>query len=283
MGGVLHKSTGILLALVAGVALAGQAPPATFPAQQRPPGDPALIERGNGIYGVYCRACHGPDLRGGDLGGPNLLRSQLVLNDQAGEAIGPVIREGRVPANGGTPMPPVQMGDEDVRAVAEYIHSVLRSAQPQGAPPRGSQVELNLLVGDARAGERYFARECASCHSTSGDLAGIGARLTNIEQLQNSWVAGRRLGSAAPDPARRVPKVTVRFADGRVEGGSLLRLDDFVVSFTASDGRYRSYTRRSAGIAAVQVDDPLLRHRQLWSVLSDKDMHDVTAYLATLK
>ena len=68
---------------------------ATFPAQQRPPGDPALIARGNGLYGVHCRACHGVDLRGGDQGGPNLLRSDLVLNDQAGELIVPVILNGQ--------------------------------------------------------------------------------------------------------------------------------------------------------------------------------------------
>ncbi|HUG72613.1 MAG TPA: c-type cytochrome [Steroidobacteraceae bacterium] len=270
------------MALTASSAFAGQAP-ATFPAQQRPPGDPALIERGGSIYGVYCRSCHGPDLRGGDLGGPNLLRSPLVLNDQAGEVIGPVIRDGRVPPAGGTPMPPMPMADGDVRAVAAYLHSVLRSAQPQGAPPRGAQVELNLLVGNAGAGERYFASQCAGCHSTSGDLAGIGTRLTNIEQLQNSWVAGRRMGSNSPDPTRRVPRVTVKFADGRSEAGSLLRLDDFVVSYTTAEGQYRSHLRRSAGLASVQVDDPLLRHRQLWSVLSDKDMHDVTAYLASIK
>jgi cytochrome c oxidase cbb3-type subunit 3 len=262
---------------------AGQAP-ATFPAQQRPPGDPALIERGAAIYGLSCRACHGPDLRGGDLGGPNLLRSQLVLNDTAGEAIGPVIREGRVPANGGTPMPPLQISDADLRAVAEYLHSVLRTAQPQGAPPRGEAIELNLLVGDARAGERYFNKECASCHSASRDLAGIGARLTSIEQLQNSWVAGRRLG--APAPIATAPggaRVALRFSDGRSEGGTLVRLDDFVVSFRDDAGRYRSYTRRSSGITQLQVDDPLARHRELWTLLKDSDMHDVTAYLATLK
>ena len=67
----------------------------TFPAQQRPPGDPEVIKRGNGLYGVYCRACHGTDLRGGDQGGPNLLRSQLVLNDQDGELILPVVQQGR--------------------------------------------------------------------------------------------------------------------------------------------------------------------------------------------
>ena len=182
--------SGILLAFAASASFAGQAPPATFPAQQRPPGDPALIERGGSIYGVYCRSCHGPDLRGGDLGGPNLLRSQLVLNDQSGEAIGPVIRQGRTPAGGGTPMPAVAMEDADVRAVAEYIHSVLRTAQPQGAPPRGEQKPLNLLVGNARSGERYFARSCASCHSATGDLKGIASRVEGIEQLQPAEFRG---------------------------------------------------------------------------------------------
>lgn len=272
----------LALVLAGGSAAAGQAPP-TFPAQQRAPGDPALIERGRGLYGLTCRACHGQDLRGGDLGGPNLLRSQLVLNDKAGEAIGPVIREGRVPAAGGNPMPPQPMSDADVRAVAEYIHSVVFTAQPQGAPP-AARVELNLLVGNARAGESFFRGNCASCHSPTGDLAGIGARLTNIEQLQNSWVAGRRMGApagAAPKPTR----VTVRFADGSQATGNLARIDDFVVSLTTDAGEYRSFTRRAGTprIAAVELNDPLAQHRALWLKLADKDMHDVTAYLATLK
>lgn len=277
----------LALALIAAAAVAGQAP-ATFPAQQRPAVDPALVERGGAIYGVYCRSCHGPDLRGGDLGGPNLLRSPVALNDVAGEAIGKVIREGRVPAGGGAPMPPVPMSDADVSAVATFIHSVLRSAQPQGAPPRSAAVELNLLVGNARAGERYFSRQCAGCHSATGDMAGIASRHTSIETLQNNWVAGRRqaAGFGAPPPgasARAVVRVSVKFADGRSEGGVLRRLDDFVVSFTDEAGRYRSYTRRSSGIIEVKVDDPLARHRELWTILTDKDMHDVTAYLATLK
>jgi len=281
---MLRAFTAMLLMVAVGSLSAGQAPPPAYPAQQRPAGDPALVQRGGAIYGIYCRSCHGPDLRGGDLGGPNLLRSRLVLNDQSGEVIGTVIREGRVPGGGGTAMPPATMNDDDVRAVAEYIHSVLRTAQPQGAPPRGAAVELDLLVGDAGAGRRYFERQCASCHAPDGDLAHIGARLGNIEQLQNSWVAGRRLGTAAPPgPDRRTPRVNVTFADGRVENGALLRLDDFVVSFTDADGRYRSYLRRSAGITGLEVKDPLLRHRELWSELRDSDMHDVTAYLATLQ
>jgi cytochrome c oxidase cbb3-type subunit 3 len=283
-GGIILRAViASLLACAASIASA-QLPP-TFPAQQRKAGDPALVERGNSLYGLYCRACHGPDLRGGDMGGPNLLRSQVVLNDNNGEQIGPVVRNGRVPAGGGTVMPPLPLADADISAVSEYIHSVLSTAQPQGAPPRGKAVELNLLVGNVRGGERYFKAQCASCHAANGDLAGIGTRLTNIGQLQDSWVGGRRVGPPADDGARRTPRVTVKFADGTQQSGRVARVDDFVVSFTSDDGAYHSYLRRSTApqLASVQVDDPLRQHRVLWTQLSDKDMHDVTAYLASLK
>jgi cytochrome c oxidase cbb3-type subunit 3 len=260
-----------------------------FPAHVRPEGDPAVIERGKTLYGTLCRACHGGDLRGGDIGGPNLLRSQLVLADQAGELIGPAVRDGRVPVGGGAAMPPQpQLAPSDLMAISEYIHSVTRTTQAQGGPPRGEPLELNLLVGNARNGEAYFRKECASCHSTSGDRAGIGTRVANIGQLQDSWVGGRRAvapGAAPADTARRTVRVTVRFADGSTQGGALSRIDDFIVSFTTDDGQYRSYTRRSGTprIASVQLNDPLAQHRLLWTKLTDKDMHDVTAYLASLK
>lgn len=280
-----------LLALAAGD-LHAQGIGQNFPAHVRPEGDPAVVERGRTLYGTLCRACHGGDLRGGDIGGPNLLRSQLVLNDQQGELISPVIRDGRVPVGGGTPMPPQpQLAEADLKAISEYIHSVARTTQPQGGPPRGEPLELNLLVGDARAGEAYFQKECARCHATTGDLAGIGTRVTNIGQLQDSWVGGRRAGAAGPpgapaaDNPRRTVRVTVKFSDGSQQSGALARVDDFVVAFTTSDGRYRSYLRRSATprIASVQLEDPLAPHRALWTRLTDKDMHDVTAYLAGVK
>ncbi|MBK6674948.1 MAG: cytochrome c [Proteobacteria bacterium] len=285
-----------LAALLAVLSLpidAAQAPPA-YPAQQRGPGDPVLAARGLTLYTSFCRACHGADMRGGDMGGPNLLRSQLVLGDKNGDAIGPVVRAGRVPAAGGTVMPPMPLPDDDVRALAEYMHSVVFTAQPQGAPPPGAAVALNLLVGNARAGERYFKAECASCHSTTGDLAGIGSRVPNIEQLQNNWVSGRRPAAAAPpgppgpavsaQTARSTVRVTVTLAGGEQVTGRLVRMDEFTVSLTTDAGDYRSFTRRGTPrVEAVRVDDPLAGHRALWTKLSNKTMHDVTAYLAGLK
>src|SRR5436190_22393655 len=141
----------------------------SFPAQQRKLADPAMIERGNTIYGINCRLCHGPDLRGGDMGGVNLLRSPIVLGDQEGELILPVVKNGRS-AEGRPPMPPLPLSEDDVKAVSAYIHSVAARMAGQGGPPPGEAKELNILVGNAAAGEKYFAANCASCHSATGDM-----------------------------------------------------------------------------------------------------------------
>ena len=158
----------------------------SFPAQQRPPGDPAVIARGSGLYGVYCRACHGVDLRGGDQGGPNLLRSDTVLNDQAGELIAPIVLKGR---QGVGIMPPTPVTPDDARAIAEYIHSVAATMRGQGNPPAGPPVVLNVLVGDPAAGQAYFNAKCATCHSATGDLRGIGGRMSDPTTLQNYWLS----------------------------------------------------------------------------------------------
>jgi cytochrome c oxidase cbb3-type subunit III len=265
---------------------------ATFPAQQRPPGDPVLIARGKQLFEVNCRLCHGADLRGGDMGGVNLLRSNLVLTDQHGELILPVVHNGRQ-TPGMPPMPPFpQIPDDDVKAIAEYIHSVAATMRGQGNPPPGSEpVVLNIVVGDANAGKTYFQAKCASCHSPTGDLQGIGMRYADPVQLQNSWVAGGggrggrgRGGAAAGGGAARGRDltVTVTQASGQKVEGRLDRLDDFLVVLTPADGVQRSF-RRDGDVPKVELHDPLAGHKQLLPVYTDKDIHDVTAYLVTLK
>jgi cytochrome c oxidase cbb3-type subunit 3 len=262
--------------------------PGVFPAQQRPPGDPAVVARGKALFGVTCALCHGADLRGGQLNGPNLLRSQLVLSDAAGELIMPVIRGGR-PDKG---MPPIPMPDEDARAVAEYIHSMTALSPRQGMPPPSeTPIVLDVLVGDAAAGRAYFDAKCATCHSPGGDLQGLATRVPDARALQNLWVSGGSAGGRggrgaagggpnAPNP--RAVTVTVTLPSGEKVEGRLLRIDDFFVSMTLADGAIRSFTRTGAR-PRVDVHDPLEPHRALLSVYTDKDMHDVTAFLATLK
>jgi cytochrome c oxidase cbb3-type subunit 3 len=261
----------------------------TFPAQQRPPGDPALVARGNTVYGIECRSCHGGDLRGGDLGGPNLLRSQVVLNDQEGELIHPIVAGSRQPQG----MPAIKMSDDDVKAVSAFIHSVVATSRGQGSPPAGPPVVLNVLVGDPVAGQKYFSAKCSACHSTTGDLAGIGARMPEAMLLQNLWVAGGTAprgrggagGAAAARgdaPTRRDVTAVVTVPSGQKVEGRLERIDDFYITVTPAGGIERTF-RRDGDVPKIEIRDPLEAHRNLLTVYTDKDIHDVTAFLATLK
>ena len=268
---------------------APQAPPqggrgrgGTFPAQQRPPGDPAQIAKGNQMYGVYCRACHGVDLRGGDQGGPNLLRSQIVLNDQDGESIMPIVQNGKQTPGLPTAMPPLPIPPDDIKAIATYIRSVLATARGQGSPPAGPPVELNIVVGDAKAGEAYFAKTCAACHSATGDLQGIATRAGEPMALQNMWVGGGGFGGRGGRGGPTPVTATVTLSSGEKVQGRLGRIDDFTVVLVQEDGTSRSF-RRDGDVPKVEIKDPREPHRKLLPTYSDKDVHDVTAYLVTLK
>lgn len=256
---------------------------ARFPAHQRPPADPAVVARGKAVFAGSCGACHGADGRGGQLGGANLLRSQLVLNDKDGELIGPVVLNGRP----GTLMPPIPVAPEDLKAIAAFLHDLQSKGSNQGGPPPGEEVPLNVLVGDAKAGQQYFAKTCGTCHSPSGDLQGIGTRIPDARVLQNIWVSGgsaRMRGPGAPTAAKppAVPMATITLPSGETASGRLVRLDDFSVTIAQEDGAQRSF-RRKGDVPKVDVKDPLQAHRELLPVYTDKNMHDVTAYLASLK
>ena len=195
-------------------------------------------------------------------------------------------------------MPPLPLPDADVNAIAEYIHSVVATARGQGAPPESDTPPPNALVGDAKAGEVYFAAKCSSCHSPTGDLAGIGTKVSEAKMLQNSWVVGGGGGGrggggrgrggrgAAPGEVppsdRRTVTATVTLPTGVKVQGRLVRLDNFFVTLLLDDGSLRTF-RRNGDRPKVDVKDPLEAHRTLPATLTDKDMHDVTAYLATLK
>ena len=56
--------------------------------------DEAAAARGKPLFVSNCSFCHGANARGGDTG-PDLLRSAVVLHDDKGEEIGPVVRNGR--------------------------------------------------------------------------------------------------------------------------------------------------------------------------------------------
>jgi cytochrome c oxidase cbb3-type subunit 3 len=244
------------------------------PGEERPPIDPAIVARGKTLYGINCQGCHGQDLRGGDLGGPNLLRSQAAMSDRDGELIVPIIQGARQAMG----MPRIGLSMEDSETVAAYVRSVIATIRGQGAPPQ-EQKPLSILAGNASDGEAYFNLKCKSCHSPQGDLQGIASRVSDPKTLQNQWLAGRVRGAGNKAP---VATVTVTPANGDVVEGQLVHIDDFLVTLKLPDGTTRSF-RRDGNLPKVVVRDPLQAHKDLLPLYTDKDIHDVTAYLVTLK
>jgi mono/diheme cytochrome c family protein len=238
---------------------------------QRPVADAATIERGKATFGVNCVFCHGADARGGDGGGPNLLRSSLVLEDVKGERIGPVLREGR------PGMLPFQFTEAQVADLAAFLHSFPVSS-------RTGPSTLDILTGDPKKGEAFVAEVCASCHTTAA-LKAFADKLDDPMMLQQMWImpgnTGSRGGGAAPIPAPPV-SVTVTLPSGQVFKGRLSRVDDFAVSLTEPDGTHRTFRLGGTKIK-VEIDDPLKPHKELLRVYADADIHNVTAYLASLR
>jgi cytochrome c oxidase cbb3-type subunit 3 len=253
--------------------------------------DPEAIDRGRTAFVANCGFCHGPTAQGGD-GGPGLIRSLLVLDDNEGRQLGQFLKNGR-PDKG---MPKFdRLNDQDVGDIAAYLKSrIIYSAG------RGDIRVENILVGDPAAGQAYFngAGGCAACHSPAGDLAGIGVKY-DAEVLQNRIVMPREgrggapaaaaaVGpggggreSAAPPPPKPIT-ATIKLPSGETMTGELVRLTEFDVTIRDASGRQRS-TFRNNGVPQVEVHDPVQAHIDLWPKLTDRDLHNLTAYLASLK
>jgi cytochrome c oxidase cbb3-type subunit 3 len=264
---------------VAPVAAAGQAAgraPSSFNSgQARAPEDPAAVARGQTLYGTSCQACHGSDLRGGDMGGPNLLRSQVALTDQQGELIIPIIQGARQ-AQG---MPNTGLNNQDAGTVAAYLRSVIATIGGQGKPP-GEEKPLNIVVGDPTRGSRYFAAHCSMCHSAEGDLKDFATRYPEPKTVQARWLTGGVLSAQAGPTGKVTAEVTT--TPGNTVSGSLVHIDEFLITLRTSDGTERSY-RRNGALPRVVVHDPLKQHKEMLPTYTDQDIHDVTAYLVTLK
>jgi cytochrome c oxidase cbb3-type subunit III len=247
----------------------------------RPIVDPKASESAKPLYATNCLACHGADARG-TAQGSNLVRSLVVLRDRYGSTLGPYLRASHPPVpsagRGASRTAPAFEGltSREVLLLSHFlrdrVNDTLRSA-PMFKPG-------NVLIGDPRAGAEYFQGDggCAQCHSPSGDLAGIGKRLepVNLQQRFLFPHTARRQG-----PGAKVVTVAVTTESGQTLTGDLDRMDDFNVSFRDASGTYQS-VRRTPGTRVVKTD-PFAAHVALLSRLTDKNIHDVVAYLETLK
>jgi len=250
----------------------GAAPGADQPKAAAKP-DPASIERGQKTFITNCGFCHGSRAKGGEKG-PDLMRSVLVLDDENGQSIGRVILKGR-PDKG---MPKFVMTPEQIADISNFLHDGIKSAAN-----RDNYQILNILTGDPKAGEAYFngAGACTNCHSVIGDLKGIGAKYDPVS-LQDKILLPRDRWGGNPSPKSALT-VTVTLPSGEAIKGRLLGINDFVVALRDESGGFRSFTRKDENNPAVEIHDPLEVHTDMLKSYTDENIHNLTAYLATLK
>jgi cytochrome c oxidase cbb3-type subunit 3 len=240
-----------------------------------PPQDAEAVARGRSLFVPSCGFCHGNDAAG--KGAPDLIRSAVVLHDEKGSTIGPVILNGRV--DKGMPAFP-SFTPEQIADIAAFLHS-----RTQATANRFMYEIKGLMTGDAKAGEVFFngAGKCNTCHSPTGDLAGIAAKFQPADLQRRfldpepSWVdllMGKKV--KPPTPA----KVTVALLTGETVSGDLVHIDEFNVTFRDANGWMRSVSRQDA---KVEINDPLSAHRDLLPQYTDAEMHNMLAYLETLK
>lgn len=227
--------------------------------------DAAAAKRGGPLFAQNCAFCHGPQARGAT--GPNLITSNEVLSDDHGEHLVPFLKAGR-PANG---MPAfATIPTDQLTDIAEFLH-----LQVEAVANRGTYHVLNILVGDAAKGHIYVDAHCMSCH-TSESFAHFGAKFRSPDQLQRGWVWPPRSGNDS-----LAVTASVKTPEGTTISGRVTQLSDFHISLVDGAGQSHS-TDRGPGVD-VQIRDPLTPHQEMIMTLTNDDMHNVTAYLETLR
>jgi cytochrome c oxidase cbb3-type subunit III len=224
--------------------------------------DLTTVQRGRELFSANCGFCHGPQAMGTEQA-PPLARNRLTTQDQNGEVFEPIIKAGR-PLQGMPAFP--SLSHEQVVDIASFLHARAREIRGPRVP------EEKLLVGDARAGEVYFngAGNCSTCHSSTGDLKGVGSKYSPLV-LVTTFLTPR------PQPIQ----VKAVLPSGATLTGVLKYADEFVVSFTDSSGEYQSFSR--SALKSVSIKDPLAIHKKQLAMYSDDDIHNLLAYLVTLK
>ena len=245
----------------------------------KPVVDPAAADRGRKVWASECITCHGTQARGTE-NGPNLVRSVVVLHDRYGSTLGPYLAKGHKLQSG---RPSASMTPPEIEDLAHFLRQRVNDSL-RGSPLFQPQ---NVLTGDPKAGAAFFNGEgkCSTCHSPTGDLGGIGGRYEPIDIQQrflfpNTGRGGRGRGRAA-GPGGPAVRVTVTPPGGQPVAGVLVQMDDFFVTLRKADGGMQTF-RRTPDTAVVK-SDPLAFHVELLDRITDKNIHDVVAYLETLK
>jgi len=239
------------------------------------PVNQASANRGDPIYAQNCAKCHGADARGKGTA-PDLIRADAVLHERMNNLNG----SGLSAAVKALPDHKFEFTTEQwsdlSQSLSRQVFKILRSGY--------SNQPTEMLSGDVKAGEAYFtgAGGCSKCHSPTGDLAHIGTKQTPAALQQRFLFPNAILRGAAASTSRPKPsQVIVKLESGETVSGDLVRIDDFNVTLRDVKGVART-VRRTAK-THVEVKDPFAAHVALLDQYTDTDIHNLTAYLETMK
>ena len=224
------------------------------------------VDRGRTQFVKSCSFCHGPSANGGETG-PSLVRSSLVRHDVKGDLIGKVILNGR-PNRG---MPAIPLTPAQIEDIVVYLHSrVAESDRTSAGRPADFDLKL-LLTGNAEEGRAYFngAGGCSKCHSPSGDLAGIARKYSPVDlQARFLYPPGQRLTAIVTLPS------------GTTVSGKVAYLSNYDIGIVDGDGWYHSWPLESV---KANIRNPLAAHLELLHKYSQADVHNLFAYLETMR
>jgi cytochrome c oxidase cbb3-type subunit III len=225
----------------------------------------ALAARGAAVFLQQCAFCHGRDAAGGE-DGPDLIHSKLVAEDVRGNKIGPVVREGR-PERG---MPRFSFSDTEISVLSAFIHDQETKTEGLIGVKRGVDA-ADLQTGNVEMGKAYFngPGTCSSCHSPTGDLAGVAKRFEGLKLEQRLLY-----------PKGAKAKITVVPPSGVPVTGELVYQDEFTVGLRDDTHRYRAWPTSQVKFT---VDAPAEAHAELLAKYTDDDIHNLMAYLQTLR
>jgi len=264
----------VLLTIAA--AAGAQQPPAVRQIPRSPAVDVAAHDRGRALWAVHCLGCHGTQARGSE-SGPNIIRTTTVNFDRTsftpGSVLGPFLKKGHPTQSGKAS---ASFTDEEIVGLAHFLRQKVNDTM------RSSPLftVADILIGDAKAGEAYFngGGGCATCHNaTANNLAGIRGRVATTVDLQQRMLFPMR--GRGPDNPYAVT-VTVTPASGPALSGALVERSDFYVTLRQADGTIRAIPTTGAKVVTT---NPLQAHIDLLDRISDKQIHDVVAYLEALK
>jgi len=304
IGGRQRLSIGSAIALCAAVGLAAQQPapspapqPAARPPVSRPVVDMAAHDRGRALWAANCVECHGAQARGSDTG-PNIIRTETVNYDrfaaQPGSVLGPFLKKGHPTSS---KKPSASFTDAEITDLANFLRQRVNDTM------RGSPIFTvgDIVTGNPRAGEAYFNGEggCAKCHTVSeNSLAGIAARIPVPVDLQQRMLfpnmprarGGRGRGAAAAGAAtaggaaaadRNATTVSIASGSGAPLTGVIVEESDFYITLRDANGNVQT-VRRAPGMRVTKTN-PLQAHVDLLDRVTDTQIHDLVAYLETMK